>query len=247
MRRKLYCLALIALGGCGVAAWLLGPGLLREFEAFEVRRVEISGVSLLAPGEVLAASGIRQGQNLWEDREIWERALRAHGGIASAQVTRRLPGTLRVRVMEKRPIAYVEAGALRLATADGDVLPVDPSRRPVDLPIVRADRSDSAGVVVARRLLAIAGRLERVDPALLAEISEIRAPRSGVGGAVLVHPMGDLVIPDAADAARIAELRAVLDHLRAHGMAADRASAASPLRVDLRYDDQIVVRLPPAV
>lgn len=247
MRRALRLLAPAAIVGCGVAAWLHGPELLREVDAFEVRSVEISGTRLLAPHEVLAASGIRQGQSLWDDRDTWERALRAHGGIASAHVSRRPPSTLRIRVEEKRPIAYVEAGALRLATAEGEILPVDPSSRPVDLPIIRADWSDSAGVAVARRLLAAAGRLERQDPGLLAEISEIRATRRGGPGAVLVHPMGELVIPDSADAARIAELRAVLSHLRARGMGADHSDPASPLRVDLRYDDQIVVRFPSAV
>ena len=247
MRRGLRLLALAAIGGCGLAAWLRGPELLREVEMFEVRSVEISGTSLLAPHEVLAASGIRQGQSLWDDRDTWERALRAHGGIASARVSRRLPSTLRIRVEEKRPIAYVEAGALRLATAEGEILPVDPSRRPVDLPIIRADWSDSAGIALARRLLATAGRLDRQDPGLLAEISEIRATRRGGPGAVLVHPMGELVIPDSAAAARIAELRAVLAHLRARGMGDDHSDPGSPLRVDLRYDDQIVVRFPSAV
>lgn len=247
MRTRLRLLALVALGGCGFAAWLWGPAVIRDVEAFEVRSVEISGTSLLAPHEVLAASGIRQGQNLWDDRDVWERALRSHGTIASARVSRRLPATLRIRIQEKRPIAYVEAGALRLATAAGEILPVDPSRRPLDLPIVRADWSDSTGALAARRLLGLAGRLERLDPALLAEISEIRATRRGGPGAVLVHPMGELVLPDAADAGRIAQLRAVLAHLRAQGLGADHQDHESPLRVDLRYDDQIVVRFPSAV
>lgn len=245
MRRPLRWIATVGAGACAAAAWLYGPAALRGIDWFDVRTVEVSGTRLLAPHEVLAVAGISSGQSLWDDRETWERPLREHPAIASARVTRRIPGTLRVRVEEKHPVAYVEAGTLRLATAGGELLPVDPTRRPVDLPIVRAEWGDPEQVAVARRLLALAGRLEALDPALLARVSEIRATRRG-GGAVLVHPLGEIVVAPDADAARLAELRAVIADLERRA-AANRQVAPSGVRVDLRYDDQVVVRFPSSV
>lgn len=246
MRRPLRWLGGIGAAACVAAGWVWGPTALRGIEWFDVRTVEVSGTRLLAPHEVLAVAGIARGQSLWDDREMWERPLREHPAIASARVTRRLPGTLRVRVEEKHPVAYVEAGTLRLATADGELLPVEPTRRPVDLPIVRAEWGDSAQGTVARGLLALAGRLEALDPGLLGSVSEIRATRRGVGGAVLVHPLGEIVVPADADAERLAELRAVIADLERRA-AADRLGAPSGVRVDLRYDDQVVVRFPSSV
>src|SRR5690606_25338782 len=137
MRAPVRIAAISALAATALSAPFWGPAALRRVGWFEVRRVEVSGTRLLAPHLVLAASGIRSGQSVWDDPQAWEEALRAHPAIADARVVRRLPQTLRVRVEEKRPVAFVEAGSLRPATASGEILPVDPARTPVDLPIVR--------------------------------------------------------------------------------------------------------------
>lgn len=245
MNRRIVALG--AAGAAGIAlvagAWVYGPGVLREMDVFEIQRVEITGARLLTPAEVLSASGVRDGQNLWDDRTVWVQSLLAHGGIESARVTRRAPGTLRIRVEEKQPVAYVEAGALRLATGGGELLPADPSRAALDLPIVRADWTDSAGAVVARRVLAEAGRLSAIDPSLIGQVSEIRA--EGEDAFILSHRLAELIVPAGADPTRIAELRAVLADLEARAGA--EALERTRIKVDLRFRDQIVVRFPSSV
>lgn len=220
-----------------VAGWLRGPDLLRRLEWFEVRRIEVSGARLLTPHAVVAASGIVRGQSIWEDRALWEQALRGHPAIEDVRITRRLPGTLRVRIDEKRPVAFVEAGALRPATARGELLPIDPSRRPLDLPIVRAAWGDTAGSRTARWLLAEAGRLEQLDPGLMGQVSELRAGGSGGNVLVLSHRLADVVLPAGVDAARLDQLRAVLADLEGR-------IGTGTAEIDLRFDDQVVVRLP---
>lgn len=245
MNRRLVALG--AAGAAGVAlvagSWIYGPRVLREMDVFAIQRVEITGAELLTPSEVLSASGVRSGQNLWDDRTAWVQSLKAHGGIESARITRRAPGTLRIRIEEKEPVAFVEAGALRLATGSGELLPVDPSRAPLDLPIVRADWTDSTGARVARRLLAEAGRLSAIDPGLIGEVSEIR-PEGGEA-LVLSHRLAELIVPTGAEPTRIAELRAVLADLEARAGA--EALERTRIRVDLRFRDQIVVRFPSSV
>jgi cell division protein FtsQ len=243
MHRRRWLLAgvLVALGASS-PLWV--APLLRPAPWFRVQRVEVSGTRLLAPHTVLAASGIRGEQSVWDDPAGWERALRAHPTIAGAEVSRRLPGTLRVRVEEKRPVAYVEHGALRPATAAGELLPLDPTRTPVDLPIVRGAWADSASGATVRRLLAEAGRLAQLDPGLVAEISELRVSESDPRLMIAQHRIAEIVLPAGLGSDRLAQLRAVLQELSRRGVASPDASPARPARVDLRFQDQIVVRIP---
>ncbi|HEX5727477.1 MAG TPA: FtsQ-type POTRA domain-containing protein, partial [Longimicrobiaceae bacterium] len=198
--RRLLLLA--ALAGAG-AAPLWAPPLLRRVEWFAARRVEVSGTHLLAPHEALAASGVRIGMNVWTDPEAWEAALRRHPAVADAEVTRRLPATLRIRVEEKRPAALVEAGTLRPATAAGEVLPVDPARVRVDLPLLRAPAGPGR-----TRALAETGRLAELDPALLARVSEVRPAAGGALRLTLSAPAAEVLVPAGADGASLARLRA---------------------------------------
>lgn len=241
MRISSRWFAIAALAATGLASPFWGPHLLRRIGWFEVRRVEVSGTRLLAPHVVLAASGIQQGSNVWDDPAAWESALRAHPAVAEARVTRRLPGTLRVRVREKRPVAFVEHGALRPATASGELLPIDPARAAVDLPIVRGAWTDSVEQRALRGLLGEMGRLTELDPGLLSEVSEVRAEGEGSQVLVLSHRLAEIVLPAGLDSGRLAQLRAVLGDLqRRFPHVGENGPAA---RVDLRFRDQIVVRL----
>ena len=232
-------------GGCLVAAspfW--GPHLLREVPWFRVRRVEISGTRLLAPHQVLATARIPAGENVWGDLGELETALRAHPAIATAAVSRELPGTLRIRVEEKRPIAYVEMGALAPITARGELLPVDPARARMDLPVIRGPWA-KASPTLRRGLLTETERIGLADPTLLAHVSEIRGQDDRLEVLVLSHSLAEILLPVGADLTRLAQLRAVLADLERRLPPAEPDGGASPAaHVDLRFQEQIVVRLP---
>lgn len=231
-------------------AW--GPRVLRDTPYFAAERVEVSGARLLAPHEVLAASGVRMGESVWNDPAPWVAALRRHPVIADAEVTRDLPHTLRIRVTEKRPAALVEMGTLRPATAGGEILPVDPARVPVDLPLVRARVSEGPGRQVrepaVRALLAETGRLAALDPALAARVSEVRPGQGGALRLLLASPAAEVTVPAGADAARLRLLRAALADVARRAPASDSAGEVrGPVRLDLRFADQVVVRHPGTV
>lgn len=233
------------MGAAGVvlfatAAPAIAPLLLRQLPWFAARRVEVSGTRLLAPHEVLAAARVGPGHNVWDDARALEDALRAHPSIAAATVQRRLPGTLRIRVQEKHPVAFVEMGALAPITREGELLPLDPARTPIDLPVIRGPWA-SADRALRGQLLRETDRLGRLDPALLAEVSEIRSTDER-GVLVLTHALAEIVIPVGATPGRLAQLRAVLVDLERRAPA-----GAAPARVDLRFGEQIVVRLPSSV
>ncbi|CAN5841854.1 hypothetical protein BH23GEM6_BH23GEM6_09680 [soil metagenome] len=222
-----------------------GPDVLSRITWFDVQRVEVAGNRYLAPHDVLSASGVRAGQSVWDDAAAWETALRAHPGIEEARVVRRLPATLRVRIQEKRPVAYVLDRSLLPATAAGEIFPVDPSSAALDLPIVHGPWTESVGAVQTRAILTEVGRLEDLDPGLLADVSEIRAASGQPAVLVLSHRLGEILLPMGVSSGRLAELRAVLLDLDRRG--SERSESRRPTQVDVRYEAQIVVRLQSSV
>lgn len=242
--RRARVAALAAVGAVALASPLWGPQVLREVPWFAVRRVEISGTRLLAPHQVLATAGVGEGRNLWAELGPVESALRAHPAVAGATVSRRPPHTLRIRIEEKRPIAYVEAGALSPITARGEILPVDPAR--LDLPVIRGAWAETTPALRGA-LLAETDRLARTDPALLARVSEIRGASGRADVLVLTHALAEITLPVGVSSARLAQLRAVLADLERRLPLPVDGAPAPVASVDLRYEEQIVVRLPPSV
>src|SRR5690606_2884838 len=122
--------------------------------------------------------------------------IRAHPVVEDVQITRRLPGTLRIRVREKAAVALVaDDDALLLATAAGEILPVDPASVEVDLPIVHGSFADSAGAASVRRALDMIGHLADLDPDLMAATSEALPPTGPSEPLRLVHTVGDILVP----------------------------------------------------
>lgn len=232
---------MIAAGALCVAA--TSAFALRQAPLFRVARVEISGSRLLAPHEVLTASGVDAETNVWGDPTVWESALAEHPVIGAATVERRFPRTLRIRIREERPIVLVQAGALRMATAAGELLPLDPAQTLVDLPLLRADGDVGGSPSVQDRrirgLLAEIGRLDALDPTLLGRLSELREDRDGLLLSVS-SPRAEVRLPRGVDRVRLAELRAALDEL-GRLLPGELPADAAPVRLDLRFKDQIVI------
>jgi hypothetical protein len=242
--RTLRRLLLLALVAAAASAPYWGPRAGRRIDWFAAERVEVTGARLLAPHEVLRASGVAVGLNVWTDPAPYVAALRRNPAVADARITRVLPRTLRIRVTEKSPAALVQAGTLRPVTADGEVLAVDPARAPVDLPLfttrVRVDGRGRIGDAEARAALAEAGRLGELEPALMARVSEVRpAGRDGLR-LILSAPAADVLVRDGISPDALVRLRAALDDV-VRRAAADTTQHGRPV-LDARFDDQVVVR-----
>jgi cell division protein FtsQ len=123
----------------GLAGLLvLAPIGLRRVSFFRVRRVELVGVRYVAPEQLLAR--LRQsGRELsvFDDLGAIASRVRAVAGVAEARVERRLPGTLRVIVVERVPVALAPGpGGLVAVDSLGRPLPYDPVESGLDLPLV---------------------------------------------------------------------------------------------------------------
>jgi len=149
----------------------------------------------------------------------------AHPQVGKVSISRKLPGTLVVNVVENLPIAMVstERGFL-VFDERGRQLPLDPSRVPVDLPI--AARRDTA-------LFGFLARVRAQRPSVFARLSDV----ARVGEKEIVIHFDGLPVRAMLDVTpdRLAEIFPVEADL------ARRQARVAEL--DLRFRDQVIARL----
>ncbi len=173
LRRWLTRRRLLVVAGVGVGAIALGalPAALRKASFFRVRRVDVLHARYLSGPDVVQAMALEPGASLFDSTEPFRRRVLRIPGVRSAEVGRRWPGTLVVRIQEAEPVALTPArGGLALLDARGRVLPFDPTRAPADLPLAPADP------LVAR----LVGRIKDAEPALFARIHSAARERDDV-------------------------------------------------------------------
>lgn len=220
---RIVSVAVLALAAAGSPWW--GRAALSRLEFFRVRHVRIQGVRFLAPSELVLHLGVDTTASVWDPLDPLTARVRTHPLVEDATVRRSLPGTLVVRVTEKVPVALVPArGGFAAYDADARVLPIDPSRVPLDLPIVPA--RDTA-------LLRLLGEVRQDHPALFARISEVRR----VGRGELLVRLATVPVRAMADvhAGRLADIIPVEQDLARR--------RARVVELDLRYREQVIARL----
>lgn len=240
MRREAKILvATLALGG----AWAVGgrvPGWLEDVEAFRVREIDVRGARHLSPDRIREIMAVPAGATIWSDREPWAERIARHALVADVRIGRRLPGTLIVEVREREPVALVATPVLEPVDADGVVLPLDPSTTRLDLPVVTptAAVAPRARLVPAetRRLIQEVVRLMEGDTAFLQRVSQVRRRPDGTLVARWAEPGVDFLMRPGTPAHRIRDGLLSLEH----ALAGDPEHR--PDVVDLRFDDQVVVR-----
>lgn len=243
--------AVLVLGALPVGLLYLG----RRIAWFDIDRIVINGAHLVTPQEIVEVSGVQLGASLFDDSDPWEEAIRRHPVIADARVSRRFPSTLEIQLREKVAVGLLAADVLTLATSSGELLPVDPTAAPENLPIIAVDAPDSLAAGLAARILAETGRLTELDPQLVSAISEVRVEAGDPDVMRLHHASGEILLPLGSPAVRLAELRSVLADLSKVRTATaavavvaseeQQEKTAGPSRppvIDLRFDGQVVVR-----
>jgi cell division septal protein FtsQ len=182
--------------------WRTGEWALDEFvyenSAFAIRHIDAQTDGAIAPEQLRRWSGVRLGENLMAlDLGTVKRNLELVSTIGSISVERVLPGTLRIRVTERRPVAEVDvprpgpAGGIGVTVfqldADGYVMqPLDPRQCVMPLAQVRnqlpvvtglnvyrlepGQRVESPQALAALQLLAAFNRSAMSGPANLRRI-----------------------------------------------------------------------------
>ena len=213
------------------------PRTLAEVDWFRVRTVHVEGVRLLSAAEVERLAAVPADANLWDDPAPVALRVRAHPLVREAAVSRRMPGTLVVRVEEREPVALLATPTLEAVDREGRRLPLDPGRVPLDLPVIQpgaASALAAAAPAIAPAAREIA-RLAEADPSLWANLSAVTAEGAREVTLALSEPPVHVRARIPLTMQRLREALAVL---------ADATSRMGepPATLDLRFADQVVVR-----
>lgn len=237
--------AAVALIVAAIAGGRLVERHVRTSPAFATQTIEVTGFERLTEAQVLETSGLAVGQNAFalSVADATER-LRNHPWIASAEVTRRLPGHFSVHIREHRPVALVALKHLYLLSEDGTLFRKLSPGDPVDLPVVTGielDRLKDDPVYRSAILLEVVALMHEYRAAGLwrrAPIAEIRVGQDDslslyFGEDATLARLGRGPFQD-----KLRRLRRVLDRLDR-----EKAEAAYVLLDNTRRPDRVTVRL----
>jgi len=212
------------------ASWLARRAASR-MEFFQLRRVVVEGTRYLPPDAVVERLAVDTSQSVWDDTEPLAARIRTMSQVAEVDITRRLPGTLVVTIRENLPVALAPSPrGLELVDSSGIVLPIDPARFDVDLPV--ANQRDKS-------ILSLLARARAQNPMLYHRISEIsRDGRDAIILKLESRPQLTTLKVRATMGVSVARLTDIFpvesDLMRR------RANVAE---LDLRYRDQVIARL----
>jgi cell division septal protein FtsQ len=121
-QRILHFILLLVL--TGEILYLGGHGfqMLRNSDVFILKDVEVTGAKKTSPEEIEALVFAAQKNTLKVDLKQIKLRLESHPWIQSAILWRELPGTIRIHILERKPVAIVSTGNLYLVDSDGRVI-----------------------------------------------------------------------------------------------------------------------------
>ncbi len=233
------------------ASWLARRGA-SKMEFFHLRAVAVEGTRYLSPDSVVARLQLDTMRSVWDDTGPLAAKLRLMSQVSDVEISRKLPGTLLISIRENVPVALAPSPrGLEAVDSTGVVLPIDPAREDLDLPI--ANQRD-------RAILSLLGSARAGNPVLYQRISEIsRDGRDGLllqlsvpHGAAAVFPGGtadDSLAAESSFRPSALRVRAMV------GVSVSRLADIFPVEsdlmrrraivaeLDLRYRDQVIARL----
>ncbi len=212
-----------------------------SLDTFRVTEVEITGLETVERGEILFLMELTGETSVWGDLQEWQERLSGHPLLKEVRVRRRIPRTLMVDLVERRPVALAPTPTLQPVDAQGTLLPLDPAERRMDLPLLATSELPAPGARLLptrdRALAAEVARLMEADTSFLRIVSEVSwGPERNTVVARWSEPSVDFLLQPGAPTSRLREGLAVL----ADALARDPGQA--PAVIDLRYADQVLVR-----
>jgi hypothetical protein len=140
-----------------IGQWTLDQ-LVYDNKSFDIQKIEVATDGVISPDQLRRWSGVKPGENLLAlDLTRVKRDLELVPLIQSISVERILPGTLRIRVTERVPVAQIHVprprtgGGIELVVFELDaegcvMLPLDPRQRAVPLNVADDQRPVISGI-----------------------------------------------------------------------------------------------------
>jgi cell division protein FtsQ len=156
-----------------------------------LRHLEVAGTTSLSRADVVRLAALSSSTNvLWFDAGAVERRLESDPWVATATVTRRLPGTIRISVVERAPVAMIrDGGGFTMLAADGVALSwveADPALPEIVVGAGSSARSEN-GPAEAAAARAIAGLDGGRGPAVVRAVMAAGALSVELGGGIRVE------------------------------------------------------------
>jgi len=227
----LYGSRLVVVGAVvGLALWIYGRT--QSDVRFALKTIEVSGAVHTPRAAVNAITQAYVGANLFRlDIAHIQNDLQALGWVSRIETEKKLPDTLRVRIVERTPVALVQNGD-RLQYVDENGVPfaeLSPAVGDSDLPLI----TGATGAELAR-CVALLRALRARDAEVFARISEVR-PVAPDGFALFDRQLGAVVYAREDDlSAKWRDLYAITS--------AEKLGRASIAYADLRFADRIVIK-----
>jgi cell division protein FtsQ len=199
---------------------------------FAVKAIEIAGATHTPRAAIDAVTNQYIGANLFRiDIARLQADLRRLGWVRRIEAEKKLPNTLRIRIVEREPVALAGTDD-HIAYVDEDGVAfaeLSPSVGDTDLPLI----TNASGAELVR-CVALVRELRARDPQIYSRISEVR-PVAPNGFALFDRELGAFVYADEGNlSAKWRDLYAVAraEHLGAHDIE----------YADLRFAGRIVVK-----
>jgi cell division protein FtsQ len=201
---------------------------------FAVKEIEITGVKHTPRAALASVTAAYTGTNLFKiDIARVQKDLRGLSWVSRIDIEKKLPGTLRINVTERVPVALVRSGnRIQYVDEHGVTFAeLSPEVGDDDLPLIVVD---SVGSSELARTVAFVGSLRASDPLLYSRISEVHpiAPR---GFALFDRELGASVYVNAEDVSP--KWRSLYSIARAENLKRGSIEYA-----DLRFNDRIVLK-----
>ena len=240
MRRSLVFLLVLTLAVALADGLSRAPEALARLEVFRVVEIQFDGGRYLTREEALQTVAVPIMASVWDDAEEWEDRLRSHPLVRDARIQRRFPGTLVLNVEEREPVALYPNPLLEPVDESGAFLPIDPTLHRLDVPLMASREEEGPGSLTPAQRRLLAGEIARIgseDPEFLARVSEITLGGRDDLQARLWDPPFTMHFRPGLPGQRIR------DGLRVLRDAMAQFEGSEVVELDLRYDDQVVLRL----
>ncbi|MEX0601902.1 MAG: FtsQ-type POTRA domain-containing protein [Bacteroidota bacterium] len=208
-----------------------------------VDRITVSGNRVVDTNEILQLAQVTKGVRL-EDVDVREvrNNVAGHYFLKEVVVERDLPATIKITVIERTPLAMITGEEILYVDEEGMVLPHSISEEVFDLPLVTGLGAASleAGMLIERddfrEALEILVAAKAINRELYHRVSEVRLRDGGdlllyaaEGGIPIIFGRGNVV-------RKLVQLEVFWNEVVV------RQGSGRLQQIDLRFEDQIVVR-----
>jgi cell division protein FtsQ len=213
---------------------------LQDLAGFKRRQVKVTGIHFLSEEDVLEASGLKIGSDMFGlDIPKAAQGVESLGWVEKVYLERRLPQSVLIAVTERKPAALVDSAGLWGLSSDGHLLPFSPELGAEDLPILSGARMGVEAVGTTRSAelfrpaLEFLDFLKREDPTLYAGLSEVNVSERDQLKTTFLDGLQARFSPGAGET-EMRRMAAVLSDLGSKGLRAES--------MDFRFKNQVVVK-----